>query len=158
MATVEIIPATEQHVDEIARAVRPADVEELWATTMSSPRAVMMRGLKYSDKAMVGLVNGKAVCMWGIVHESLIGPCGAPWMVATIALDEHAKIFLRRCKKVLVDMFAGYQHLENYVDARNTKAIQWLKWMGFNVDKETETYGMLKLPFHKFTMRREFNV
>lgn len=155
---VEVVRATPQHVAEIARAVRPADREELWACRMQTPEQVMQRGIEMSDKAMAGLVNGRAVCMWGVVHDSLIGPCGTPWMVGTMALDEYAKTFLRRCKKGLVDMFEGYQHLENFVDARNTKAIQWLKWLGFNVDKEPQEYGMLKLPFHKFTMRREINV
>ena len=136
--------------------IRAADRAELWAVRMQTPEQVMERGLEMSDKAMVGLVNGRAACMWGVVHESLIGPMGTPWMVGTTLLDQYAKTFLRRCKKTLVDMFEDYQHLENYVDARNTRTIQWLKWLGFTVHKEPEEYGILRLPFHKFTMRKEY--
>lgn len=151
---VEIVPATKKHVEEIAAAVRPEDREELWAASMQRPEDAMLSGLRYSDQAMAGLVNGKAVCIWGVVPESFIGPMGTPWMVASMALDEHAKAFLRRCKKMVQAMFGEYEHLENYVDARNKRSIEWLKWLGFLVEPEPQPYGMLKQPFHRFTMRR----
>lgn len=158
MISVSIVPATKQHAAEIARMVRPADREEIWAATMHTPEQAMLIGIEHSDRTMTGMVNGHPVCMWGVVPESLIGPMGAPWMIGTVALDEYARTFLRRCKKTVVGMFADYQHLENYVDARNTRAIQWLKWLGFIVDKEPQEYGMLKQPFYRFRMRREINV
>ena len=39
----------------------------------------------------------------------------------------------------------------NYVDARHTDAIRWLKWLGFTLHPATP-YGPFDLPFHKFTM------
>jgi len=49
---------------------------------------------------------------------------------------------------------AGYSHLENWVDARNTKAINWLRWLGFTVH-DPVPFGVAGLPFHRFDMRRE---
>ena len=42
----------------------------------------------------------------------------------------------------------------NYVDARHTDAIRWLKWLGFEFD-EAAPYGPFDLPFYRFTMGEE---
>ena len=110
----------------------------------------MLNGLKFSEKAFTGLVNGWPVCMWGVVSEGLIGNVGTPWMVGSRLLDVHARTFLRRCRKPLVEIFRGYDKLENYVDARNVRSIQWLRFMGFTVEDQTVTYGALKMQFHRF--------
>lgn len=146
----EIVIATSDHIAEIGKKVRPADREELWAASLSTPENVMKRGLEYSDKAYTGMIGGEPVCMWGVAPVDLLFGLGAPWMVGTSDLDEHATKFLRRCRKHLLELFEGYDKLENYVDARNVKAIRWLKFMGFAVDDKTQPYGALKMPFHRF--------
>ncbi len=150
---VEIVPATENHIRDIREMVRRADREELWASTMHTPEQAIRAGVENSDQAMVGLVDGVPVCIWGVVHDSIIGPIGTPWMVATTALDKYARVFIRRCKEEALKSFEGYALLENYVHTKNTKAIQWLKWLGFSVSEEPEEYGMLREKFYKFKMR-----
>lgn len=151
---VEIVPATENHIRAISEMVRRADIEELWATSMRKPEEVIREGVLASDKAMVGLVDGIPVCIWGVVHDSIIGPIGTPWMVATSALDKYARIFIRRCREEAMKSFEGYALLENYVHAKNVRAIQWLKWLGFSVSEEPEKYGMLNELFYRFALRR----
>lgn len=151
MPVAEIVPATEDHIVAIAKMVRPEDKAELWAACLQTPDAVM-RGALERGHALTGLVDGEPVCMWGVVPQSLLINWGAPWMVGTTALERHALMFLRRCRKQVLELFAGYDMLLNYVDARNARAIQWLKWLGFTVEKTPEKYGFLNLPFHKFSM------
>lgn len=150
---IEIVPATEYHILEVSKMVRCADKEELWAATMNTPEQAIRAGVANSDQALVGLVDDVPVCIWGVVNDSLIGPVGTPWMVATHALEKYARVFIRRCKKEAMKSFDGYALLENYVHEENTRAIQWLKWLGFSVCKEPENYGMLGEKFHRFTMR-----
>jgi len=146
----EIVIATPDHIVDIAKKVRPEDRAELWAATLAKPDDAMRHGLDYSDKAYTGLLDGVAVCMWGVAPVCLLNGLGAPWMVGTSDLDQHALKFLRVCREPLLELFQGYDKLENYVDARNTKAIRWLKFMGFNVEETEMPYGALKLPFHRF--------
>jgi len=63
--------------------------------------------------------------------------------------------FLRRNRNWIDANMKIYDKLENYVDARNTKAINWLKWLGFQFADETVPYGMLKMPFYKFWLKKE---
>jgi hypothetical protein len=147
---IEILPVTESHIAEVSKMVRCADKEELWAAAMQQPEEAIRAGVESSDQALVGLVDGTPVCIWGVVNDSLIGPVGTPWMVATTALDKYARVFIRRCKEEALKSFEGYALLENYVHTKNTRAIHWLKWLGFLVSKEPEKYGMLGEEFYKF--------
>jgi hypothetical protein len=145
-----LLPAMEWHADVIAENVRPADKAELWATAHSTPAQVMAMGMKYSEWSMTGLADGVPVCMFGVYRDSFLIDVGTPWMVGSRLLDRHAKTFIQHCRPALLEMQRGYDRLENYVDARNVRSINWLRRMGFTVEEQAEPYGFDKLPFHKF--------
>lgn len=145
----EIVQATPEHAAIIAANVRPEDRDELWATSYSTPEQAMVKGIEYSDASYTGMIDGEPVCMWGVVPDGLIFNSGVPWMVGSTALDKHSIRFLRQCRKPLMEILDRYDRLENHVDARNVRSVQWLKFMGFKIE-EPENYGVLKLPFHRF--------
>lgn len=153
MAVPEIVTATVEHIEPIAADIREADRAELWAAALISSEAAMRDGLRISDFAYTGLIDGEPVCMFGVSPASLIGGVGRPWMVGTSSLDRHAMIFLRRCRGIVGQMQGIYPLLENYVDCRNVKAIAWLKWLGFQFDEPVLT-GAFNLPFRRFERRR----
>ena len=43
--------------------------------------------------------------------------------------------------------------LLNFVDNRNIKAQNWLRWLGFTLE-EPEPHGVAGLPFRRFWMRK----
>lgn len=154
MTRYEVVKATPLHAHTMMwEGIRPEDESELWAAASKTPLQVLLQGLKESHEAWVGLADGVPFCMVGVAPRSILGSTGVPWMVGTVALDRHAKAFLRACRPVLQEMLGRYEHLENWVDARNSRAIRWLWWMGFDVGP-TEPYGWMGLPFHHFEMRR----
>lgn len=149
----EIVPATAQHIPAIAAAVRDADRTELWAYGCVTPLDCLCHGLEYSRKAWTGLIDGIPVCMFGVVPSSILGNVGRPWMVGTKLLDEHPHVFLRRCQGCLREMREGFDTLENFVDVRNKRAIEWLVWLGFDIWMPAEKIGPYGLPFFRFGMR-----
>ena len=78
---------------------------------------------------------------------------GSPWLLGTNEIGRYALTFLRANKKYVRRMLEFYPHLENYVDARNTTSIQWLKWLGFEFDLLPVPYGVWKMPFFRFEMK-----
>jgi hypothetical protein len=153
----ELVPAQIEHIPAIAADMREADREELRAAWCLTPLDCMFHGLAHSEKAWVGFIDGEPVCMFGVVASSILGNVGRPWMVGTKQLDEHPLVFLRRCKRegCLREMRERFDVLTNYVDARNTRAIQWLVWLGFEISTNPQKIGPYKMPFFKFEMRRE---
>jgi hypothetical protein len=150
---VDIIPATGEHAEHIAWNVRDADREELWASSAMAPLPVMLKGIKHSEEPLTGTVDDTPVCMFGIVADSFIGNIGVPWMVGSNDLDNHAVKFLRRNRAWITASMKIYDRLENYVDVRNTKAINWLGWLGFKFD-DPIPYGIFKRDFMRFSMVR----
>lgn len=155
MVKPNLQPATLEHAEYIAERVRDADRDELWASNLMTPIKVMTAGIKYAKHVTTGLDDDEPVVMWGVYRPCLLTSYGIPWMVGTHKLDEKdvSVAFLKRCREPLVAFFKEFDILENYVDARNVRAIRWLRFMGFTVEEEAEPYGELKLPFHRFWMK-----
>lgn len=151
MVQVKIIPATPEHAIALALTIRPEDRAEIWAAAYQKPEQAMIAGIARGE-TFTGLVDGVPVCMFGVVQESLVMSVGVPWLIASREIEQHGVRFLRRCKKGVRELLAKYDNLQNYVDARNLRAIHWLKWLGFKVNETPEPFGYLQVPFHKFTM------
>lgn len=152
MAHVQIIPATTEHIQQLLPYVRQADHDEFAAFSGQTAEQVLTRGVTCSTKVWSGLIDGQVVTIFGVAPGSILSCVGIPWLVSSSHLETHQKIFLRRCKPVLKAMLSVYPSLENYVDARNHVAKAWLHWLGFRLEP-AEPIGLMKLPFHHFTMR-----
>lgn len=148
---IEILPAEASHITAIASRVRPDDERELFDFAGVTAREAMAFGIGASRIALTGLVDGEAVCMFGVSTISAVGNVGRVWMVGTDLLDKYSKIFLRRCAPEVAKMLCEYQRLENCVDVRNDKAIAWLLWLGFKFDLPVPMglRNMSFIPFYK---------
>jgi hypothetical protein len=152
VVTTRIEVANLKDAEYISKNLRTPDLEEMAAASGMRPQHVIISGLKHSAECYIGYINDKPVCIWGVVSECLLTGRATPWLFGTDDLDKYAITFLKRCKKPLMSMLEKYDTLINYVDVRNTKAISWLKWLGFTVEEEAKPYGVKMLPFRKFYM------
>lgn len=150
----EVLPADDSHIAQIAAHMRAGDLEEL-AAIGRTPQISLTAALRISREAWTGMIDGVPVCMFGVAPTSMLTPLkGRPWMLGTSALDSCAIMFLRRNRPYIERMLGLYPQLENYVAASNTRAIQWLKWLGFVVEETPIAVGARMVPFMKFTMER----
>ncbi len=151
------MPATDDHAQALAEDPRPADVAEFLAVSGSDPLSVMQAGLRASVEPLTGLYDGKPVCMFGAAPWSILGGVGAAWMVGSRQLDRPSvqRDLLRLSPPVvdyLQDQFPAL--LYNFVDQRNTAAIRWLRWLGFEFGAEPIPYGVEGRPFLFFHRTR----
>lgn len=151
--TAYYVPAEESDAYRIAANARKEDIVELWAASRTDPLHAMIKGIRNSpNRCFTGWADGEPICMFGVAEGSLLGNTGIPWMIGSSKLDDHAMTFLRNSHRALSFMSLGYDTLFNYVDARNTKAIEWLRWLGFDIE-EARPYGPDGVDFHRFTKR-----
>lgn len=148
MCEVRVVPTSMAHVDLILPHVRAADALELSALGVSALEAMLV-GIKLSSSTWTGFCDGEAVTMFGVVPISVVTGLGAPWLVSTDKLERYQFAFLRRCRPYLRTMMRAYPDLSNFVDARNTTAIRWLKWLGFEISTPIP-YGYKGELFHRF--------
>jgi len=152
---VHIVKAEHDHIAPIAASIREADRAELWAIACVSPEEGLRLSLDASSAAWTAFFDRSPVCMFGVSPEPVLAGVGVPWMIGAKALDRHPVTLLRYCRPYLAEMISGYVTLINWIDARNTKGIRWLKWLGFQIDSPKPS-GPFGLPFHRFEMRRSF--
>ena len=151
---VVIAPAEPRHVEAMRGRFRAQDDAECRAASgFSADReamaAVMAPGLRWTAFA-----GGEPFCVFGVTPKSMLLSTGCPWLLGTDAVLDNWVGVLKLSRGYVKQMLQPFDKLENYVDARNTVSMKWLKWCGFSFDA-AEPYGILGLPFHRFYMTKE---
>lgn len=140
---VEIRPATLADIERIE--ARHQDREELWTSYRHTPEQAMRYGIE-QGAACAGFIDDEPGGIFGVAAK---GRVGAPWAIFTALVERHPRMFFKACHLPLMAMQSNFDYLVNYVDARNEKAVTWLKWLGFTIHP-AEPFGVDQLPFHKF--------
>jgi hypothetical protein len=154
MTEPEIVAPTHDDIVELVRTMRQADIDEIWAASMTSPYDALVRSVKVSRDTYAGKMDDEVVCIFGVAPVTVLGTIGIPWMLASDLLPQHSRAFLRANRPYIHEMRNKYSLLINFVDARNTDSVRWLRWLGFDVARFPTTYGPYGLPFFRFEMKR----
>jgi len=152
MTDYRIVPATIEHIERVAAHMRKSDRDEVFAAGAVTALEALRHSFDCSDESWAGLADGEPICIFGVAPRSMITGTGVPWLLGTPEIEKHALPFLRRSRRVMSEWRSRFELLENHVDARNTKSIQWLRWLGFTIH-DAIPYGPFNLPFHPFEKR-----
>lgn len=154
MVEAGIVPSTLEHVEAIASDMRPEDIEELKASTMMSPCRALKMAMEQSAACWTGTADGVPACMFGVCPVGFFEPeKGRPWLLSSRLLDHYAVTFIKLNRECVEQMLNRFPVLENFVSARNRRAVRWLKWLGFCLSPAVPM-GRYGVPFHRFEMRR----
>lgn len=147
-----IVDATSEHAVQMAPRVRYENGDDVITGTRRSPLASLEYSLSLSIWAKTWLVDGVPGAMFGLGAPDLLGDKATVWLMATDEVWKHRLGFLRASRRVLQDTRRLYPHLEGYVDSRFKKAVNWAKWLGFEIH-DPQPYGRLGMPFHHVELR-----
>lgn len=111
--------------------LRQCEVDELAALGLTSEQN-MRYGLAHSDAQTV-FIHGEAAGIFGFMEYETHREC---WGVFTCAIERYPLPFLRACRRVLKDF-----HGSQWVDCRNTRAVDWFQWLGFEVSEPFTVNG-----------------
>lgn len=150
MTEATIVPATQEHARQFAPLLRAADVAEVWAAGQVTPLEALERGIGASPgTCWAGFIDGEPVAIFGVTTASLLSGIGVPWMLGTDLIEKHQVTFLRHCRPIVARWREDFAVLINMVDARNTTAHRWLRWLRFELG-EPQPHGPEGLPFIPF--------
>lgn len=149
--------------DVVVRATVPGDVDILFANLRTSDRiecaaygddvlALIRSSVARSLLCWTGVVDGELAAIIGVTPLDVLNGVGVPWMLGTTVLDRHSRILVRRTPEYIARMLAAFPHLVNYVHAKNTTSVRWLRRLGFTLH-EAEPFGPFGEPFHRFERR-----
>lgn len=83
------------------------------------------------------------IAMFGTTPYSV--KMGVVWLLTTNDIASHRIAFIRRSKAVIRELMRDYDILFNFVDARHTLSLSWLKYCGAIEKEIIEINGF---PFH----------
>lgn len=141
-------------VDYLSTRLRQSDIEEIWASHHVKPYQALYGGFVNSIITLTIEHKEEPLAMFGISPYTLTGDKATIWMLSTDRLDEIKGKFLKNNRKVIDFLLGFYPYLENYVDERNIKSINWLKFCGAKIE-EAKPFGLEGLPFHHFYFERK---
>lgn len=150
MHNLEILPATRQHAEALARTLRQADITEGLRLGVD-PATATMASFDSSTAPRVVMVDGGVAAMWG-ASGSPGAVVGRPWFLTADACEKiHPVRFVRLYCSEVRKLIAQFPRLENYVDAQYTGAVRLISLAGFTLGPAVP-YGVTQSPFRRFTM------
>lgn len=152
MADVLIRPTQPGDAAELAANLRASDLAECQAYGRPDIAAGIISSANRSMLCWTGLVDGELAAIIGVAPISVMSGIGSPWMLGTPVLDRHSRVLVRRTPEYIAKMLNAFPHLVNFVHAKNTTSVRWLRRLGFTLHA-AQPYGALGEPFHPFEMR-----
>lgn len=137
--------------------LRQADKDELYATNGEDPDKTLIESWNDSKHRWSVWLNDYLVCVFGLTEYKPISNIGIPWLLGSDDVLKIRKTFVKQSISYIDLMLDEFQHLFNFVDARNKASIRWLKWLGFEFH-DPQPFGFEKRPFMMFTKSRYKNV
>lgn len=150
-ASILVLPAVLDHIEQFVPLAREADVAELAAASGWAPRQALEHGVLVSTVAWTAWIDIEPLCMLGVSPVNAVAGVGAPWCIGTPALERSQFAFLRQNREYVARMLDAFPHLVNYVDERHVVAKRWLRWLGFHLGPP-ERFGVAGLPFRRFEL------
>jgi hypothetical protein len=141
-----------EDIEPVAQKMRARDVEEVWAAAGAKPAAALEDCIVNARFAWTASDSNGPYAIFGVSHVGL--DVGSPWLLATDSLYKHQKFFMRATTIYVRHMLESFPILMNYVDARHSDSIRWLRWAGFTFDKYVDAFGYERRPFIRFTKVR----
>ena len=113
--------------------LRDADVAELAITSPGySPDDLLRQAVENSYFAELVRVEGRPAIVYGVAPTRVYG-VGSVWMLASDDIGRIRKQFVAGCREKVEMMNRMFPVLCNWVHAENTVAVNWLRWLGFEV-------------------------
>lgn len=140
-ADIQIVPARPWHVRSIARRMRQADRDEVFAASGRSPASALVYSLRKSSHAWTAMIDGVPEVMFGVGEINVLAGVGAPWLLGTDAVERRYVAFLRLSVGFRDQLLRRYPTMRNFVGVRNRASIRWLRWLGFTLSDPVEFRG-----------------
>ncbi len=154
MGSVRIFEAGIDDVNYIADNLRESDMNELIAARGQGIdiHEIVETAWRLSVLCWVAVNDEQEpIMIWGATPVDATHGLGSPWLLGTEEIYKYGKVLLHEIPAYVTKLHEKFPCLINRIDARNTKTIKWLQYLGFSVEDPVPhgPYGMPFRFFHK---------
>lgn len=148
---VVVRDSTYLDIFDLSNNMRSQEVAEIWASEHIRPFQAVHDSFDKSAEKRTFLYDGRVAGMFGVIPESYMSDKGIVWMLTTPEILKMKFTFYKLSRKFIASLLARYVDLYNFVDARNTQCVDWLKRCDAEI-YPAEGFGVEKLPFHQIRL------
>ncbi len=141
MTTLDIVPASADHIETIGSRMRQADIDEVFAISGRGPRSALRYSMEKSVYSWTILFDGVPEAMFGVGDINILSGIGAPWLLGTDAIERNYRLFLKTSVGFRDQLLSRYPIMRNLVDERNTVSRRWLAWLGAEFSEPMNVNG-----------------
>ncbi len=145
---IKIISSTLDDVFSLENHLRLADINEVKALG-STPRKSLLMGYIYSDECLSVWKDNKVIGMFGVSSFELPKGFATIWFLGSKEMTDIPVTFVKEGIKYTKEKLLKYDILLNYVDARNTDSLKWLRAIGMTLSSKTSFNGYDFIQFYK---------
>jgi hypothetical protein len=138
--SVEFRGVKPRDLRHVARRMAPMDALEC-SIFGRAPHEALERSVMVSDMAMTCVIDGRPEAVLGVAAISLIDDLGSPWLLGTVDLRRHARLFAEAGPPIVAVMQERFSRLKNFTHKDNAVSIRWLTRLGFDFPGETVHIG-----------------
>lgn len=131
----------------VGARLRAGDAAEVLLFGLDGVQAIE-QSMRDSIASECIVIDGEPAAVLGLLMPDLTSGVGVPWILTTDAVEHHKVAFGRATRRILNRALDVTQRLENVTDARYTRALAWIEWLGFNIERE-------QAGFRRFWMEKE---
>ena len=91
---------------------------------------IFNRFVTMSTTMWAGSVDGKLLCLWGLVPPTLLSDQAYLWLHTTEEAKEHEFVLVRRSQIELAKMLKEFPRIIGHCNVGAEQSIRWLKWLG----------------------------
>jgi hypothetical protein len=134
LTVLDIIPATDAHIEAIVPNLRVADRCEIEVAGLN-PLTALMQSHRMALVSRCAVLGGEVIATWGMGGTPL-GDVGLLWLMTTPKIETIRKTFVRETHNEVAMMLAICPELRGMVDARYARAVRFLDVLGFDLGPE----------------------
>ena len=156
MTDIEILEATQQHIDDLRAHIRADDRLECWAAYGMDATEAIQTSFNISTLCWAAVRAGRCLAVFGVSPADgswFSRTLGVPWLLGSEELSRLPLALMRVSRWCVPLMLERYDELVNYVMPGNTISLGWLKRLGATIESPAP-YGVYGADFHRFTLRR----
>ena len=132
---IELEDATPEDAMVVSLLLRKEDIAEIRAVGVKRTTEEAVReSIQMSDWVKLAYADNELIAVFGVVKYD---HGHTPWMLGTVNLENHPAAVARVSKVMRDRMLKDTSYLFNWVHAKHHKAIKWLRWLGFSVQKHS---------------------
>lgn len=121
--TTTIAPITKKKIADLISNREGAKFSKIEMETFQ-------RFILVSSKLRAAEVDGKLVCLWGLIPPTMIADQAYIWFHTTEAAQEHEFLVVRHSQIQVKEMLKEFPRLVGHCELGAERSIRWLKWLG----------------------------